>query len=113
MDSNKIRDGFLYFTNTQAGYFCRIPIDKDGVSAGPLQILQIGLITADDFIFDQARDAYIAQDAANVLTEVSAAGGARTLVSGLDDTHLAGATAVAFGRTALDASVLYVSTNGG
>jgi len=76
--------------------------------------LQTGLVTADDFIFDQAGDTYIAQDAANVLREISAAGEVRTLVGGLDDTYLAGATAVAFRRTALDSSVLlYVSTKGG
>ena len=78
-----------------------------------MQILQTGLTTADDFILDKAGDACIAQDAANVLTEVSAKVEIRAPVGGLNDSYLAGATAVQFGRTELDRVVLYVMTNGG
>ncbi|MCJ1396358.1 hypothetical protein MMC18_009248 [Xylographa bjoerkii] len=109
----KVFNGFLYFTNTQAGTFSRIPINADGTPTGPAKVVQTGLITADDFIFDMAGDAYIAQDAANVLTEVSAMGQVRILVGSFNNSYLAGATAVQFGRTALDRSVLYVTTNGG
>ena len=95
------------------GYLCCVPIDADGVAAGAVEILQTGLTTADDFILDKAGDAYIAQDAANVLTEVSAKVEVRAPVGGLNDSYLAGATAVQFGRTELDRVVLYVMTKGG
>ncbi|MCJ1401532.1 hypothetical protein MMC11_004747 [Xylographa trunciseda] len=109
----KIFDGFLYFTNTQAGTFSRIPIHADGTAAGAAEILKTGILTADDLVFDMAGDAYIASDAGNVLTEVSAKGQVRTVVGNFNSSYLAGATAVQFGRTALDRSVLYVTTNGG
>ncbi|MCJ1431035.1 hypothetical protein MMC27_000385 [Xylographa pallens] len=109
----KVFNGFLYFTNTQAGTFNRVPIKADGTAIGAAEVVQTGLITADDFIFDLAGDAYIAQDVANVLTKVSAKGQVSTIVGSFNNSYLAGATAVQFGRTALDRSVLYVTTNGG
>ena len=109
----KIFNGFLFFTNTQAGTFSRVSIDANGAAIGAAEVVQTGLITADDFIFDMAGDAYIAQDAANVLTKVSAGGQVSTVVSSFNNSYLAGAKAVQFGRTALDRSVLYVTTNGG
>ncbi|MCJ1419249.1 hypothetical protein MMC32_005602 [Xylographa parallela] len=70
----KVFNGFLYFTNTQAGTFSRVPINANGIAIGAAEVVQTGLITADDFILDMAGDAYIAQDVANVLTKVTAKG---------------------------------------
>ncbi|MCJ1323292.1 hypothetical protein MMC15_008647 [Xylographa vitiligo] len=107
----KISNGFFYFTNTQAGTFSRIPINAKGAATGAAEVIQTALITAGDFIIDMAGDAYIAQDVANVLTKVSAKGQVSTVVGSFTNSYLAGATAVQFGRTALDRSVLYVTTN--
>ena len=114
----KVYNHDLYFTNTQAGTLNRVPIDlANGSAIGPAEILQQGLFTADDLILDSVGDVYVAQDAGNVLVKVAATSGGgwetQTLVGARNDTYLAGATAVQFGRTKLDRDVLYVSTNGG
>ena len=97
----KIFDRFLFFTNTQAGTFSRVPINANGAPTGAAEVIQTGLIPADDFIIDMAGDAYIAQ------------GQVSTVIGSFTNSYLAGATEVQFGRTALDRSVLYVTTNGG
>ena len=91
----------------------RVPINEDGSAHGPGEILQTNLASPDDFILDNAGNAYVAQDALNELTEVPTQGPVKVLVGGVNDSYLAGPTSVQFGRTELDASVLYVATNGG
>ena len=36
-----VRDGYLYFTNTGAGTFGRVPIDADGFQSGPAEVLAV------------------------------------------------------------------------
>ena len=109
----KIQNGYLYFTNSAAGSLNRVPINADGTAKAPAETVQTGLTSADDFTFDEAGNAYLVQNTVNQLTEISAKGQVTTLVGGLNDSYLSGATAVQFGRTVLDDEVLYVTTSGG
>ena len=113
-----VRHGDLYFTNTAAGTFGRVPIDSEGVQTGP------GVVLArtpegnggDDWTFDDEGNAYVADDPYNwvnlirkgsIVTEI--------IAGGPNSTAILGPTAAKFGPSALDRSrqSLYVSTSGG
>ena len=109
----KIRDGYLYYASTAQAVFNRIPInDADGTPAGPAETVARFML-ADDFSFDSAGDAYIAQDPLNTVAKVTTDGVVSIVAGSLDSTQVAGVTATGFGRTPNDRSVLYVTTSGG
>lgn len=112
----KIRNGYLYFTNTAAGTLVKIPISPiDGTATGPAVILTTD-IAGDDFILDRAGDAFIAQNGLNNLGFLGPQGGNVTVLTGApltDKTVLAGPTACAFGRRRGDRMSLYITTAGG
>jgi sugar lactone lactonase YvrE len=107
-----VRSGVLYWTNTLQTLFARVPIHSDGTAAGPSELITRNGLN-DDFTFDFAGTAYIGQNVANTLGIVTAANVSSTLVGNLNSTELVGPTAVQFGRTESDRSVLYVTTSGG
>ncbi|KAB5525513.1 hypothetical protein GE09DRAFT_1257173 [Coniochaeta sp. 2T2.1] len=84
VDGVRCRDGFLFFTNTNLGFF-RVRIRDDGTVVERVERMA-GFSGADDFDFDDRADAA---------------------------TLLEGTTGVMFGRTKYDRSTLYVTTNGG
>jgi hypothetical protein len=106
------RDGFLYFTNTFQGILARVPIHPDGTEAGPYHIVA-NTGSADDFTFDDIGNAYIAQDFGDALERVGLSGKVTVVVGSVNSTIVEGDTAAKFGRTPLDQSTLYVTTNGG
>lgn len=112
----KIRDGFLYFTNTGAGSLVKIPISPiDGTATGPAVVLTTNA-KGDDFILDRAGDAFIAENNLNNLAFLPPQGGNVTVLTGApltDPTVLAGPTACAFGRRHGDRRSLYITTTGG
>lgn len=121
----KVRDGFLYWTNTNRGFLARIPVGVDGLPTGLGQVAATNLPKADDFQFRTSNDrgdgtVFVAQNQQDTL---SAACGieyvSRTPVWAVpmagnnQSTVLAGVTAGKFGRTASDGDRLYLSTSGG
>ncbi|MCJ1460110.1 hypothetical protein MMC28_010489 [Mycoblastus sanguinarius] len=63
----RVRDDYLYFTNSGQGTFARIPIDHNGNKVGDAQVLATlpqpparADNAYDDFIFDHAGNAYVA-----------------------------------------------------
>lgn len=112
----KIRDGFLYFTNTAQGSLVKIPISSiDGTATGPAVVLTTNA-KGDDFILDRAGDAFIAENSLNNLAFLGYQGGNVTVLTGApltDPTVLAGPTACAFGRRHGDRRSLYITTTGG
>ena len=56
----KVRDGFVYFTNSAVKTFNKIPISADGKAVGPVITLSKDS-PGDDFTLDDQGDAFIAQ----------------------------------------------------
>ena len=110
----KIRDGALFFTNSNTEIFARLPINKNGTAAGVASIVASGL-SGDDFQFDNKGDAFVALNSANSLGFIAAGSTDSVVVlAGSQDSFvLAGPTACQFGRTLLDEGSLYVSSTGG
>jgi len=106
------RDGFLYFTNSIQGILARVPIHPNGSEAGAYHIVA-NTGAADDFTFDQAGNAYVAQDPGDALEKVTPSGQVKVILGGVNSTIVEGDTAAQFGRTLLDRFTLYVTTNGG
>ena len=109
----KIRDGALFWTNTNTETFNRIPIHPDGTAAGVGATVASG-IAGDDFVFNKKGNAFISQNSQNDLVFLDPKGGSKTVIAGsLDSTTLAGPSACQFGRTLFDKNSLYVTTDGG
>ncbi|KAN0098155.1 hypothetical protein V8E51_013818 [Hyaloscypha variabilis] len=108
----KIRDGYLYWSNTGKQLFCRIKTDDEGKTSGSVEVLERDIII-DDFIFDKKGNAWLTHHPVNTLGVLKAGGGVVTVVGKPDKLTLPGVTACQFGRTSSDADVLYVVTSGG
>ncbi len=106
----KIYGKDLYFTNTQQETWVKVPINSRGEPVGNYTVLAQGGFLPDDFALNSNGDAYITSFTVgkNGLVFIPADGGNATYIAGM-----AGPTAAAFGRTAIDRDVLYVSTTGG
>lgn len=113
----KIRDGFLYFTNTDVGTFSRVHIDTNGTAYGAVQTLAT-VPYADDFALDAQGNAWVAQGPLNTVAFVKYNGGKQpwnvtTAAGSIGELTVAGGTACAFGRGPTDQGTLYVTTEGG
>jgi len=106
---------YVYFTNTYGLLFGRVPLSLSKLTkAGPVETLFSGR-SADDFALDvQQGVAYLASGTENAVFRVSLQGGpVTTVLGGVNDTMVEGATSVALGRGLLEEGWAYVSTNGG
>ncbi|KAG9240430.1 hypothetical protein BJ878DRAFT_526185 [Calycina marina] len=107
----KIRDSYLYWSNSGNPIFCRIPINDLGEATGASEVVA-AVDSADDFVFRADGTAWMAQNQIESLSVVK--DGVTTLVAGNSySTILAGVTAGAFGRLSTDSNILYLTTNGG
>ena len=83
-------NGYIHCSNTRARTFNRIRINADGVVTEAAQVIQAGLTTINDLVFNSAGDAYCAWGAANVLSKASTANGKTTTPVGhINDAYLA------------------------
>ena len=100
----------LYFTNTQREILVKVPINSQGQAVENFTVLAEGGFTPDDLAVDSQGDAYVTSFTIgqNGLVFIPRNGGQATYIAGM-----AGPTACAFGRTAIDRDTLYVSTTGG
>lgn len=114
----KVRNGYLYWTNTMGGFLARIPVGTDGLPTGSSEIVATNVPKPDDFQFMDDGTVFIAQ---NQMDTLSAAWGVErgveqtaTVIAGSNiSTILAGVTSPKFGRTSQDSNRLYLSTSGG
>ncbi|RDW88020.1 hypothetical protein BP6252_00052 [Coleophoma cylindrospora] len=107
----KIRDNYLYFSNSGNPIFCRIPINTLGEPTGPSEIVA-DIRQVDDFVFRSDGVAFMCQNQIESLSAVS--GSEVVLVAGSNtSTLLAGVTAGAFGRSEANSNILYLTTDGG
>lgn len=107
----KVRDGFLYFTNTGASALYRLPIHTNGTAAGKPSVVASGLDSVDDFQFNDKGDAFVTLNLGGELVEVTPNGKKAVLV-GNTTLALPNPTAVQFGRTFADRKSLYVTEDG-
>ena len=107
----KIHGGYLYYTNTAKGLFCRIPIDSNAHATGPAQILA-QQVAVDDFTILGDGTAYIANPTTFVYEAVPPYAGFSIAAGAAGSFEVAGATSVEFGSTSWDRDILYVTTSG-
>ncbi|KAL9106197.1 MAG: hypothetical protein Q9227_008730 [Pyrenula ochraceoflavens] len=114
----KVRDGALYFTNTGAGTFNKVPINKDGKQTGP------GVTIAtnpekkggDDWTFDVNGNAFIGDNPNNWVNLVRAGShNTEIIAGGPNSTAVLGPTCLEFGPSIQDRKrgSVYVGFNGG
>lgn len=107
----KIRDSYLYWSNTGNPIFSRIPINSDGNATGIAEVVA-AVNNSDDFVFGPDGTAWMCQNQLESLSTVK--NGVTTLVAGNPSSIiLAGVTAGEFGRLSTDSHILYLTTNGG
>lgn len=109
----KIKDGYLYWTNTAVGTLNRIRITNKGAAVGNSEVVS-NVPRPDDFIFKKNGIAFIGQNQMDELSVLYPNSSAAQVIAGSNiSTILAGVTAGAFGRLQHDSDVLYLTTSGG
>ncbi|OMP84232.1 hypothetical protein BK809_0000164 [Diplodia seriata] len=102
--------GYVYYTNTGKGLFCRVKVDgATGEAVGAYETIVEGF-AGDDFAVGDGAAFVASSGSGGVVEKVWFGDGAREVVAG---GGLDGATSVAFGRGEGDKDVLYVTTSGG
>ncbi|KAH7400520.1 hypothetical protein DE146DRAFT_612319 [Phaeosphaeria sp. MPI-PUGE-AT-0046c] len=117
----KVRDGYLYFSNSNFVKIFRVKITPDGYIAhkgdAPVELYADlnGVTTfVDDFTFSEDGTLWAVSNLGNTVVAVSPGGKKVEEVAGAkNQLTVAGGTAAAFGRTKADGKVLYVATAGG
>jgi hypothetical protein len=116
----KLREVWLYWTNTGRRIFARLRVGDDGmvVGNGEVEILRTELL-GDDFCFDAEGRAWIAGNVENTVSvvkvgdETSGEKEVMIAVGKADEFTVAGGTACQFGRGKDDTHILYLVTTGG
>ncbi|EXK76978.1 hypothetical protein FOQG_18299 [Fusarium oxysporum f. sp. raphani 54005] len=114
----KVRDSYLYFTNSNAVKIYRIAITpagypKKGAKPQLVADLSSGVGFLDDFEFDTNGNIYAATNFDNSIVFVDVKTGKwRTVVGGIHEMTVAGSTAAAFSYGKKGEKTLYVSTSG-
>ncbi|KAH8664710.1 hypothetical protein BX600DRAFT_464894 [Xylariales sp. PMI_506] len=109
----KTRDGYVYFTNSERYTFGRIPVNADGTEFGAIEIVSYLNTTSvgydwDDFIFDTAGVAYLAQPP-NAIARILPDGTQTLFAGGGDDYTMKRPTSL---DVAADGATLYITTGG-
>lgn len=111
----RIRDGHLYWANSEQNLFCRVKIDCNGKAIDEVEVLVKNITFIDDFELDRAGTAWVALDTS---WEIGTIGADKrhevTVVLGSsDELTVAGPTSVRFGRGPGFENTLFVVTSGG
>lgn len=117
----RIRDGYLYFSNSNLVKIFRVPITRYGYLAekgkAPVQLYaDLGVATTfvDDFTFSDDGTLWAVSNSENTVLAISPDAKRIQQVAGAkNQLTVAGGTAGAFGRTRSDKNILYISTAGG
>jgi hypothetical protein len=110
----KVRNGYLYYTNSFIGSLMRVPIHNDtGKALGDAEIVGPQPWIADDIEVAEDGTTYVTGSIADIVTTVCPDGQSEVIAGHRNSSVVAGATAAALGRTKQDQNVLYISDNGG
>jgi putative intracellular protease/amidase/sugar lactone lactonase YvrE len=105
----KIYNNMLYVSNTQRRHLIRIPIHEDYTAGSP--DLFLTNVNLDDFAFDRQGNLYATTHVYNSVVKITPDRQIITIAKA--EQGVAGSTAIAFGRTERDRTMIYVTTNGG
>ncbi|KAI0378840.1 hypothetical protein F5Y04DRAFT_261161 [Hypomontagnella monticulosa] len=112
----KIRDGFVYWSNTDLVSIYRIRIDEEGYPVNEAEVEKVvtleGASGVDDFAFDGLGNIWAATNINNTVVTIRTDGRQDVVVGSQTELTVAGDTAVAFGKTPVDEFTLYVTTSG-
>ncbi|KAI1383736.1 uncharacterized protein F4822DRAFT_49123 [Hypoxylon trugodes] len=112
----KIRDGYVYWSNTDAVSIYRTLIDSKGYPIRGAKVEKVvtieGASGVDDFNFDRQGNIWAATNLDNTVVTIKPDGRREVVVGSPTELTVAGDTAVAFGRTAADKDIVYVTTCG-
>jgi hypothetical protein len=110
----RLRDGYLYWANSEQDIFCRVKVDCSGKASGAVEVLVRNTTFIDDFVFDTEGTAWVALDTSWELGTIEMGQQNVTIVLGSSDQlTVAGPTSVRFGRGSGFEDTLYVATSGG
>jgi sugar lactone lactonase YvrE len=105
----KLRQDRAYISMTDSNRIFHALVDPSGMP-GPLSVFADNL-RSDDFAFAESGAMYIATHPVQTVMRLDIGGGRTTLAGPMEG--CVGSTACAFGRTAKDATSLYITTSGG
>ena len=105
-------NGYLYYTSTDQQLLVRLPISSAGTATGQPITVASSFGYLDDFDLDNVNNAYVAVNS-TAISLVQPNGHVLLLSGGSGAPALPGVTGGRFGRTALDATTLYIGTTGG
>ncbi|KAF4226661.1 hypothetical protein CNMCM6457_007494 [Aspergillus fumigatiaffinis] len=109
----KVLGNTIYYTNTPKKLFCRVQVDPISARAtSPIEVIS-DTIEADDFAITSSGVAYLASIYQNAITKVSPGGRSEIVTMSLNSSSIHNPTSAAFGRTMVDANVLYITSGGG
>ncbi|KAI2616138.1 hypothetical protein GGS26DRAFT_578968 [Hypomontagnella submonticulosa] len=119
----KVREGFVYWGNSAQASIYRARVDKNGYplkltgpgansTAAVEMLAKLDSPFVDDFAFDARGLLWVATNRDNKVDVVRPGGTVETVAGGATEGTVAGDSAVAFGRTAKDRDVVYVTTSG-
>ncbi|KAI0006356.1 hypothetical protein F4779DRAFT_629908 [Xylariaceae sp. FL0662B] len=111
----KVRDGYVYWTNSALVEIFRTRIDNRGYPVSNTTVEKIATIDSpmlDDFAIDKTGSLWVATNGDNKVDVVRPNGSYEVAVGGDKEFAVAGDSAVAFGRTLRDKHTLYVVTSG-
>lgn len=112
----KIRKGYLYWSNTSKVAIFRIRIDERGYPVPGAPAEKVGTvenaISVDDFTIDAQGTIWVMTGFDNMLVTMEQDGTNTVVLGSPSELTIGGDTAGAFGNTALDSDVLYITTDG-
>ncbi|KAI9036525.1 uncharacterized protein KD926_001736 [Aspergillus affinis] len=100
----------VYYTSSSLDSLFRVPVDTEGLAAGPVETVAASNSLPDDFALASDGTAYLMANVDNQVQRVSPSGELSTLVGSKDSSLVAGPSA---GQISTDGSILYVVTCGG
>jgi hypothetical protein len=107
----KVRGNYLYFTSSSLGKFGRLPLTKNALPAGPIEISASLGEFLDDFVLARDGTAFIATDFGNTVIKVIPDGSISTVAGSITSLEVAGDTSLAWAPGVAE-KVLYVATGG-
>ncbi|KAJ8130150.1 hypothetical protein O1611_g3480 [Lasiodiplodia mahajangana] len=111
----KIRDGNLYFSNSNLASIFRMPIDENGIAVQGAEAKLVAKFDADDiddFLIDERGEYWAATNFENTVAVAKMYSTGVVVVGSPTTLTVAGDTALAFGRTEKDKNIVYVPTGG-
>lgn len=111
----KIRNGHLYFSNSNLASIFRLPLDRSGLAAEGAQATLVAKFDADnvdDFLIDEKGKYWAATNFDNTVAVANQDATGVVVAGTPTELTVAGDTALALGRTMRDRNIVYAVTGG-